>query len=203
MRKPTYRIPALALALAATAALTWTALARTGAPRTTRQQTPISRAFKPVAKLLGQEPTPQAHNVTLRTARVSKTEDGRVVVLMEADNDLKGSLTMTLERDANGTTITGGFWALVLSYTELTPSEGGDGDGASERLIQKGTLSGSVTGGSLTLDADGNVAAINSAQLTITQGSVAYEGVNAGGGSAQENDLQDAAKSSGSLVLNF
>src|SRR5437588_10411285 len=55
--------------------------------------TPSTRALHPAS----------TYNVNLSTARVSKMNDGRVVVMMEAKGDLQGSLTLTLERDGAGT----------------------------------------------------------------------------------------------------
>jgi hypothetical protein len=148
---------------------------------------------------------PTAHNVDLSTAQVSTGDNGRLVVSMDAKGDLPGSFTLTLDRSPDGKTITGGYWALVVSHTKLIPMAPGegDGDGYNEVLEQIGTLSGNISGGTITTDAAGNIASLDSVNLVINQGSVAYDGTTEGSGSAQAASLQDTANSAGSLSLNF
>jgi hypothetical protein len=157
------------------------------------------------AALTPAAPSPSGdYNVSLSGATVSADELDRLIVVMDAKGDLPGALTLRLERDASGSTVTGGEWALVVAYTEeiqLSPGEG-DGD-AGESLVQKGTLKGTISGGLLTLNADGSLASVNSLQLTVSGGSMSYDAVADGSGSAHEENLQDAPASSGSLALSF
>jgi hypothetical protein len=144
------------------------------------------------------------YNVGLSAATVSADEHDRLIVVMDAKGDLPGALTLRLERDASGSTVTGGEWALVVAYTEeiqLSPGEG-DGD-AGESLVQKGTLKGTISGGQITLNADGSPASVNSLQLAVSGGSMSYDAVTDGSGSAHEENLQDASASSGALTLSF
>ena len=70
------------------------------------------------------------------------------------------------------------------------------------KLVRRGTLWGSVNGGSIGLDNDGKPASISGLQLTLGSGSMEFDGVT-GSGSAQATDLQDAKASNGNLVLTF
>lgn len=197
----------LALALTAVAGLALTAWGRTSAGNSTTRSSVSNSIRNSVRTLLRSSEPPAVHSIPLSTAQVSMLDDNRVVVLMDAKGELPGSLTLTVERDSTGTTVVGGSWVLVVSYTEFTPLGHPDPDGAgeaqSERLVQKGTLSGTISGGTLALDANGNVISFDALQLIINQGSVAYDGVTEGTGSAQETDLQDVVNSAGTLILNF
>jgi hypothetical protein len=125
---------------------------------------------------------------------------------MRASGDLPGSLTLTIDRDGRDNTIVGGNWALVVSYIEdvaATAPQHADDDHGGELLIQKGVLKGTISGGTLTLNADGTVAAVNSVQVNINSGSLNYEAVTSGGGTVDETDLQDFAGSRGGLNLSF
>jgi hypothetical protein len=155
------------------------------------------------ASALTQSPS-TTYNINLSKATVSATDDNRIIVVMDAKGDLPGALTLRLERDAAGSIVTGGEWALVVAYTEeiqLSPGEG-DGD-PGEGLVQKGTLKGTISGGQVTLNPDGSIASINSLQLVVNGGSMSYDAVNDGSGSVHEENLQDADNASGGLTLSF
>jgi hypothetical protein len=147
-------------------------------------------------------------NVTLSRPTVSLVDDNRVVVVMDAGGDLRGALTLGIDRDASGTGVTGGEWALVVAYTEVTAHDDGDAgeEGVPdhhEELVQKGVIKGTISGGQLTLNADGSIASVGSLQLAVDGGSVTYADVTSGGGTAQLANLQDVAAASGSLSLSF
>ena len=206
MKKRLYRVLILSVVLVAIGGVALTAWARTSGNPTTSAWS-FSAITAPVRTVFRSAPSPTAHHVTLSTAQISMLEGNRVVVLMDAAGDLPGSLTLTIDRDSAGTTVVGGSWVLIHSYTDLSPLGHHDSDGdhpaVKEQLVQKGTLSGLLSGGVITLDSNGNVTAIDSLMLTINQGSVAYDGVTEGTGSAQETNLQDVVNSTGTLILNF
>lgn len=148
---------------------------------------------------------PGTYNVTLSRAQVSPTDNHRIIVVMDAAGDLRGALTLGLDRNGEDGAVTGGEWALVVAYTEETQHEpeGDGGEDHSETLVQKGTLKGSIAGGQITLNPDGTIASVDSLQLVLDGGSLTYQGVTHGSGSALGANLHDPSASSGSLNLNF
>lgn len=149
----------------------------------------------------------QSHSVSLNKAVVSKVSDSNIVVTMEASGDMRGSLSLILNRDASNNSITGGDWALVASHIEdvdaheesLNESEPHGG----ELLINNGTLRGSITGGSITLNDEGAVTSLGAIQMSVVSGSLTYSEVSAGDGLANGLGLNDVQTSSGTLTLNF
>ncbi len=151
---------------------------------------------------------PQIHNVALRGARVSVVSPTRVVVSMEAQGDLRGELTLTLDA-ADGHLA--GEWALVVRYLQDVDANGlpaipdfDETNGEPKEhfvLVDKGTLSGAVTGGVLTLQ-DGTVTGVESIDLSVSSGSLTFDGVS-GSAVGAASDLQDILASSGSLALTF
>jgi hypothetical protein len=154
---------------------------------------------------VGRAQSQTTYAITLSHAEESVDPVGRAVITMMARGDLQGALTVRLDRSADGT-VTGGEWALTVSYTEViaTPpaSSGGDDD-PGERLVQKGVLKGTVTGGSVTLNDDGSVGTLNGVQLVLTGGTLAYDGTASGSGSIDGTSLADRDNSSGSISLVF
>lgn len=164
---------------------------------------------QPVGKMLGismrsaAAPT-AAHNGTLGGARVSSVPDGRIVVSMDVSGDFKGLVSIWVERGGSGSTITGGDWSLVHAYSQAVEAGPGESPGNSEgeAFVNKGTLGGNITGGSITFNADGSVASLSGLQLNLTSGSLDYQGVT-GDGTAQVSNVSDQPNSSGTITLNF
>ncbi|MBV9241358.1 MAG: hypothetical protein JO314_05045 [Acidobacteria bacterium] len=149
--------------------------------------------------------TAQTYNDTLSGAQVSRHQDGDTIIVLNADGDLRGTLTLKVHRDEAGSQIVGGECAFDVSYTQVTqisdPPPGGEDH--SEALIQRGMLKGVVSGGQVTLSDNGQVTAIDSIQLTINGGTIEFENVTGGSATAQVTNLVDAANAAGSLTLNF
>ena len=155
------------------------------------------------------------HEVTLSGARVSMLEKDRIVASFDAAGDIRGLLTVTIDRDTKGALT--GEWVLVSRYTrDLTP-EGEPDELAAERraalpgmelhrlhkeyfeIRERGTLRGSIVGGALAFDVDGSLRAIESLQLAIDGGSIEFEGAS-GKGSLAAANLRDEG-GSGTLSL--
>ena len=110
---------------------------------------------------------------------------------LNASGDLPGMLTLTLRHE--GGTVTGGSWSLIV----LPP----DADATS---AEKGRLSGGVSAGTLTLDANGVVSAAVGLQLNLQGGTGQYAGVSGGSGSlGLSADPENASKLGGPLQLDF
>lgn len=153
------------------------------------------------------------YNVTLKADQVSRGVDGRLVITAAAAGDLRGALTLTITGTASNGAVTGGEWVLVNTYIEDLFGEGhSENDGhdeefpghhAGEHLVQRGTLSGRITGGTLTVDAEGRVSSLTFLQLEVSLGSLTFEGVSDGSGTLALSGLQDVAASSGSAAITF
>ena len=155
-------------------------------------------------------PTParaaSGSEVALSGARVSMLDTGRIVASFEARGDVRGLVTVTLDRDAKGSI--GGEWVLVSRYVRDLNADGQVDDRmAAERaalpgaelhglhkeyidIYEGGTLRGSVTGGSLAFDVDGALTGITSLQLAIDGGNLSFAGA-AGTASLTASGLRD------------
>jgi len=154
------------------------------------------------------------YNVTLSHPETNTDPNGRVVVTMMAKGDLRGVVTLALERNAVGT-VTGGEWALMVSYTEVIPvnpnapphahgEESGGGEPHSgEALVQKGAIKGTIASGSLTLNADGSLASLNDLVLTITGGTLQYHAATSGTGVVSAGALSNRDTATGAVSLIF
>ncbi len=139
------------------------------------------------------------HNGTLDGSRVTNLEGGRIVVSTYVAGGFKGLLSVWIQTD--GSAVTGGDWALVHAYSE----DAGDGHGEhseGENFVNKGTLSGKITGGGISLDPQGNLASLNALQLSLTSGSLTYDGVQ-GYGSVSLSDAGSEVTSTGTITLDF
>jgi hypothetical protein len=130
--------------------------------------------------------------VALSGARVSMLDKGRIVASFEARGDVRGMVTVTIDRDAKGSLA--GEWVLVSRYVRDLNADGQVDDRmAAERaalpgaelhglhkeyidIYEGGTLRGSVTGGSLAFDVDGALTGIDSLQLAIAGGNLSFTG---------------------------
>jgi hypothetical protein len=207
---------ALALVTASLAGLLCTALAQTN-PRL------VHRSWFTRGPLLTGSihlpPAPSGrpvstYHISLRDAQVARPTNGQVVVTMRASGDLPGVLTMQLELDSTRQYIVGGEWTLVVSYIQDLPANEPNAavrfknneeheDSGGEILVQKGVVKGAISSGTVTLNTGGAVVSINSLQLNISGGTVSYDGVTEGNGTAQAAYLQDLTNSVGTLDLSF
>ncbi|WP_263408517.1 hypothetical protein [Terriglobus tenax] len=141
-----------------------------------------------------------AHNLTLANAIQSTDKEGRTVFVTRVTGDLPGTLTLRLNLSANGT-ITGGEWALNVTYIEFGPISA-DGD-HEEYLITRGVLKGSVTTGGAIVSSTGKVTDLSGLQLSITGATREFSQVSSGTGSGGGSQLNVSASSNGYLSLNF
>ncbi len=147
--------------------------------------------------------SPTTHNLTLSNVAETIDADGRRVFVAKVTGDLPGVLTLALRVGANGA-ISGGEWALTVSYIQFGPPDpDGDGD-ASESLVQRGVIKGSVnSGGSAVLVGNGLASDLSSVQLNVTGATVDFASTTSGSGSVLGSDLNQQAASSGYLTITF
>ena len=194
----------LAISLTALAGLGWTTIARPNHSPFLSSLTSIKNAVR-VFKTSAGRSAATVHSGSLSRTRVSYVENNRVVITMDAVGDLPGALTLMIERDGSGRAVIGGDWALVVA--EIPPLDNhqdnnGQG-GPSDQPIQKGTLSGTVSGGSISLSADGKLASIDALQLNLNLGSQVFKNVSSGDGNVQVVNVENYPLSSGSISLSF
>lgn len=153
------------------------------------------------------------YNVTLSRAEASTDAHGRTIVTMTTRGDLPGTMTLAIERRADGT-VTGGEWALNVSYTQLTAPDGhveaadiagGDDETVphAEALVQKGVIKGQLVGGSVTLGADGALATFNDLVMSVTSGTLAFDRAASGNGVLSGASLSDRDASNGAVTITF
>ena len=108
------------------------------------------------------------------------------------DGALKGRLSASINYN-DSHEITGGTWLLVV--TAVQP------DGSSDEV---GTISGSFTGGSVTVGDSGVVATVDGAMMTVGSGTELYSNITTGGGSLGGNLVESGSPSfNGQLNLTF
>jgi hypothetical protein len=131
------------------------------------------------------------YNGTLTGSQTASTVAGGVSLNLNASGDLPGMFTLTLTHE--GGKVSGGSWTLVVlpQNADATSSE-------------TGRLSGKVTGGTLTLDANGIVSAADSVQLVVENGTELYATVNSGTGTLSlAADPENSTRLGGPLAFSF
>ena len=131
------------------------------------------------------------HNSTLSGLQSAASESDGIVVVINASGDLPGMGKLNFKREENN--IIGGSWTLTVlpANADATSSE-------------RGTLSGTVTGGTLSFNSGGTLAVASSVQLTIEGGTGEHAAVSAGSGVVNlSTGAENPSKLSGTLVLNF
>lgn len=131
------------------------------------------------------------YNNTLTGSQTASAATGGIALNLNASGDLPGMLSLTLTHD--GGKVSGGTWTLSV----LPPN-------ADATSSESGKLNGRLTGGTLTLDANGIVTAANSVQLTVENGTEQYATVNGGSGTLSLSaDPENSTKLVGPLALSF
>src|SRR5512132_2387716 len=153
--------------------------------------------------------------VALSGSRVSMLEQDRIVASFEASGDVRGLVTVRIDRDAKGALT--GEWFLVSRYLRDLNADGQVDDrlaaeraalpGAELHRLHKeyfdihegGTLRGSITGGALVFDVDGVLTGIDGLQLVIDGGNIEFAGAK-GNATLTASNLRDE---SGTGTLRF
>lgn len=135
--------------------------------------------------------TTQTYNDTASGSQTASAETGSVAFNLNATGELPGMLSLTVRHE--GGNITGGTWKLTVlpANADATSSE-------------TGTLTGSFSGGTLTLDANGIASGASSVQLTVQSGTGQFAAVTSGTGTLSLSaDPENATKLGGPLALSF
>jgi len=112
----------------------------------------------------------------------------------EAQGTVPGAFRMTLHYDEKEGRITDGTWTLMVHHKPK-------GDG---KVSGRGTLSGSITGGKVTINKEGEVVSIDEVQVSVGGGSQAYAVASGGSGElAGKWDQKKSPPFEGRLQLRF
>ena len=131
------------------------------------------------------------YNNTVSGSQTASAESGSVAFNLNATGDLPGMLNITLNHE--GGNVNGGTWTLTV----LPPN-------ADATSSETGTIKGSFSGGTVTLDANGVVTGASSVQLSVQSGTGQYQTVTSGSGTLGLSvDAENSTKLSGPLALSF
>lgn len=131
------------------------------------------------------------YNDTVGAFQTASAESEGVTLLLDAAGDLPGMGKVTLRREGNN--VTGGSWSLTVLPENADASSS-----------EKGRLSGAVTGGSFSFNADGTLAGVSSVQLTVEGGAGQHASVSGGSGTLSLSaDAENPSKLRGTLALSF
>ena len=131
------------------------------------------------------------YNNSLSGSQTAAPEAEGIALNLTASGDLPGMSKVTLQRD--GQNVTGGSWTMTVLPQNADAS-------SSER----GELVGTITGGTLTLTAEGTLASASAVQVTIQSGTGDYSAVTSGSGTINiSTNAENPSQLSGTLVLNF
>jgi hypothetical protein len=131
------------------------------------------------------------YNNNVTGTQTASDESKGIALNLNASGDLPGMLSLTLTHE--GGNVSGGTWTLSV----LPPN-------ADATSSERGKLNGKLTGGTLTLDANGIVTAANSLQLTVENGTGQHAAVTGGSGTLSLSaDPENSTKLVGPLTLTF
>ncbi len=131
------------------------------------------------------------YNNAVSGSQTATPEANDIALNLNATGDLPGMNTITLQR--NGLNVTGGSWRL-----KVLPQNAG----ASSN--ERGELVGTISNGTLTLTAEGNVASASGVQVTIQSGTGEFAAVTSGTATITITaDAETPSQLNGTLVLNF
>jgi hypothetical protein len=128
---------------------------------------------------------------TVTGSQTASAESGTVAFNLTATGDLPGMLSLSLKHE--GGNINGGTWTLTV----LPPN-------ADATSNVTGTITGTFSDGTITLDANGVVTGASSVQLSVQSGTGQYQTVTSGSGTlGLTADAENSTKLSGPLALSF
>ena len=128
---------------------------------------------------------------TVKGFESASSESDGVNLLLNAEGDLPGVTHISLRRDGNK--VSGGSWTLTVLPPDASATAG-----------EKGKLTGSVGGGTLTFNGDGSLASAESVQLTIRSGTGQYSRVESGSAIINlEPAAENPSQLVGTLTLTF
>jgi hypothetical protein len=131
------------------------------------------------------------YNNSVNGSQTAAPEAEGIALNLTASGDLPGMSKINLHR--NGQNVTGGNFRMTVLPQNADAS-------SSER----GVLVGTISGGTLTLTAEGTLASASGVQITIQSGTGEFAGATSGSGTINITaSSENPSQLSGTLVLNF
>jgi len=131
------------------------------------------------------------YNDTLSGSQTAAPASDGMALNLTASGDLPGMSKVNLQRD--GLNVVGGTWRLTVLPQNADAS-------SSER----GELVGAITGGTLTLNAEGTLASASSVQVVLYGGTGEFSSVTTGNATMTISaNAENPSQLNGTLVLNF
>ena len=131
------------------------------------------------------------YNDSLQGSQTAAPEAEGIALNLTANGDLPGMSKIKLQRD--GQNVTGGSFRMTVLPQNADAS-------SSER----GELVGTISGGTVTLTAEGTLSAAAGVQITIQSGTGEFASVTSGSGTVSITaNIENPSQLNGTLVLNF
>ena len=131
------------------------------------------------------------YNDTLSGSQTAAPESEGIAVNLTAAGDLPGMIKLRLVRSE--TNVTGGAWSMTILPANADASSN-----------ERGTLNGTVSGGTLTLNENGTLASASAVQITIQSGAGEFASVTSGTATIDVTaNAENPSQLNGTLVLNF
>jgi hypothetical protein len=131
------------------------------------------------------------YNDSLNGSQTAAPEAAGIALNLNASGDLPGMSKVTLQRD--GSNVTGGSFRMTVLPQNADAS-------SSER----GELAGTISGGTVTLTAEGTLASVSGVHVSIQSGTGEFASVTSGTGTLSVSaNSENPSQLSGTLVLNF
>ena len=141
--------------------------------------------------LLLTNPAAATYTNNVSGSQTAAAETGSIALNLNATGDLPGMLNVTLKHE--GGNVNGGTWTLTV----LPPN-------ADASSAETGTLTGTFTSGTITLDSNGIATAVSSVNLTVQSGTGQFGTITAGSGTLTLSaDPENSTKLGGPLALSF
>ena len=131
------------------------------------------------------------YNDTVSGSQTAAPESEGIALNLTAAGDLPGMNKVTLVRSEGN--VTGGAWSMTVLPANADASSN-----------ERGTLTGTVSSGTLTLNESGTLASASAVQITIQSGTGEYASVTAGTATINISaNAENPSQLNGTLVLNF
>jgi hypothetical protein len=144
-----------------------------------------------VLLLLASVVSTATYNDTLSGSQTAAPEAEGVALNFTAAGDLPGMIKVKLTR--NGLNVSAGSWHITALPQNADASS-----------TERGELSGTLSGGTLTLTETGTLASASGVQLTIQSGTGEFAAVTSGNGTLNVTaNSENPSQLNGTLVLNF
>ena len=131
------------------------------------------------------------YNDTVSGSQTAAPESEGIALNLTAAGDLPGMNKLTLVRSE--TNVTGGAWSMTILPANADASS-----------TERGTLTGTVSGGTITLNENGTLASASSVQISIQSGTGEFASVTTGTATVSLTaNAENPSQLNGTLVLNF